>query len=196
MADKSAVSGRNAAEYFEVRFAEVEALFDLPPYTSLAHGSDGPEVLIGRPGLLGRVEYVGLRGHEVFAPREANHPTLFVDVRGGTLVRRTFARDRSLTIHDKWVYVLRAEDPGAPATDVVAELSFRNGRFRPVSPGKCGEDPWSTTTKEAKALIILTSKFEPCDRMSLVVEMLSARPNTVETRSMVGKIENSVAFFV
>ena len=56
--------------------------------------------------------------------------------------------------------------------------------------------PPEPTTKEAKALIILTLNFEPWERMSLIVEILRARPKTVVTRSMVGKIENSVAFFV
>jgi hypothetical protein len=40
----------------------------------------------------------------------------------------------------------------------------------------------------------LDVEFEPLERMSLIVEMLRARPKTVVTRSIVGKIENSVAF--
>ena len=144
-----------ALEYFEVRFVEIEALLDLSGDALVAaDGAGVPRVLHSWPGLAGRTEYLDGMGREVYAPQRLSNPTLFVEERGGRQLRRTFARDRSQPIDGKWVYVFRAEEPDGREAKLVAELSFRRGRFRRVGARDRRADPRKGQASEAEALLL------------------------------------------
>jgi hypothetical protein len=144
-----------ALEYFEVRFVEIEALLDLTEGAVVAAGEGGvAQVLHSRPGLAGQLEYLDGQGKEVYAPQALSSPTLFVDVSGWGQLQRTFVRDRSGSIDGKWVYAFRVEQPDGRDAKLVAELSFRRGRFRRVSAKDRRADPWKGQTPEAEALLL------------------------------------------
>lgn len=144
-----------ALEYFEVRFVEIEALLDLPDGAVVASGEGGvAETLHAWPGAAGRAEYLDGKGREVYGPRVLSGPTLFVDVSGWGQVRRTFARDRSRPIDGKWVYAFRSGAPDGRDAKLVAELSFRNGRFRRADGRDRCADPWKGKAQEAEALLL------------------------------------------
>ena len=69
-----------------------------------------------------------------------------------------------------------------------------------TAPRKCDllmvSAPPVPTTKVAKERMRRPSNWAPLERMRRVDEMLRASPKTVVTRSMVGKMEKSVAFLV
>lgn len=113
-----------------IELREIQALHDLTPFRRLARSRSGETIPCYALGS----RWVDVEGNPVDAP--AVEPRVQLPMEGRGRFLRTFDRDRSRTVMDRWVYVFQASGPDSDEGVLLHELRYEDdGCFRFVLPG-------------------------------------------------------------